>query len=306
MIYFFFFLYSLIEPPQVIAHRGFSGQHPENTMISFEKAVEAGTDALEGDIRLSKDGELVMMHDLTLQRTTTGTGNVGDHPWYGYIDGLKTKAEPAQPIPRLNDVFDLLVRPEVASNEQLYMIVDIKFDNPIEILDRLYALLEEYKEYASLQRQVVIGVWHHDFLDRTRELFGDTYKICFIGLSLVGARRKFLEQVDCLSVPFAALADEDGQQFIREAHDLGKRVFTWTINDVEQMVCAVAWGLDGIVGDHVDVMVEHMHHQVMSYSHEEYISYLDASTHLKHRRTRWYYYCVKKAMQWGSATYIGV
>lgn len=67
-----------------------------------------------------------MMHDLTLQRTTTGTGAVSEHPWFGGIDGLKTKAEPAQPIPRLNDVLDLLIRPEVASKEELYMIVDIK------------------------------------------------------------------------------------------------------------------------------------------------------------------------------------
>ncbi|ORZ04373.1 PLC-like phosphodiesterase [Absidia repens] len=299
--------YQIRKPPHVIAHRGFSGQNPENTMVSFEKAIEAGADALEGDIRLSKDGELVMMHDLTLQRTTTGTGPVSDHTWFGDIDGLKTKAEPSQPIPRLNDVLDLLIRPEVASKEELYMIVDIKFDNAIEILDRLHKLLEEeYKDHASLQRQIVIGIWHHDFLAKVKELFGDKYKTCFIGLSITAARRRFLKECDGVSVPFAALADEDGASFIAEAHQLGKKVFTWTINDVEQMVCAVGWGVDGIVGDHVDVMVKHMHDQVMTFSPEEYQSYLDSSTHLKHRRQRLYYYCVKKAMHWGSSAYIGV
>lgn len=77
------------------------------------------------DIRLSKDGEIVMMHDLTLNRTTTGTGNVGDRDWHGYIDGLTTKTDPPQPIPRFKDIVRLLLRPEVV-DRNMYMIVDIK------------------------------------------------------------------------------------------------------------------------------------------------------------------------------------
>ncbi|KAI8328058.1 PLC-like phosphodiesterase [Chlamydoabsidia padenii] len=280
---------------QVIAHRGFSGQYAENTIISFEKAIEAGTTALEGDIRLSKDGELVMMHDLTLQRTTTGTGAVSDHPWFGHIDGLKTKTDPAQPISRLNDVLDVLLRHEVAIKEGFYMIVDVKFDNDITILDKLYTLLEEdYKDHVeTLRRQIVIGIWHHDFLAKTQALFDTKYKTCFIGLSLTAARRRFLDHVDYLSIPFAALADDDGQQFIDQVHTLNKKVFTWTINEIEQMTCARMWGLDGIVGDHVDVMVKQME------------SMDDSLAKIGHRR-RWYYYLVKKVMNWGSSSYIGV
>jgi phosphatidylglycerol phospholipase C len=78
------------------------------------------------DIRLSKDNEIVMMHDLTLDRTSTGKGAVNDQNWHGYIDSITTKAEPAQPIPRFNDVLDYLVDPETGLNSGLYMIVDIK------------------------------------------------------------------------------------------------------------------------------------------------------------------------------------
>jgi glycerophosphoryl diester phosphodiesterase len=78
------------------------------------------------DIRLSKDNEIVVMHDLTLNRTSTGIGAVRDNDWHGYIDKLTTKVEPHQPIPRFNDVLDLLIQPEAASIEGLYMIVDIK------------------------------------------------------------------------------------------------------------------------------------------------------------------------------------
>ena len=67
-----------------------------------------------------------MMHDLTLNRTSTGLGPVRENNWHGCIDTLTTKAEPHQPIPRFCDVLDLLIQPEAASIEGLYMIVDIK------------------------------------------------------------------------------------------------------------------------------------------------------------------------------------
>lgn len=63
-------------------------------MISYEKAIENDATALEGDIRLTKDGEIVMMHDMTLNRTTTGTGTIGQVNWHGYIDSLVTKTDP--------------------------------------------------------------------------------------------------------------------------------------------------------------------------------------------------------------------
>jgi glycerophosphoryl diester phosphodiesterase len=62
----------------VAAHRGWSSKYPENTMIAFKKAVELGVDQIETDIRVTKDGELVLHHDYELDRTTNGTGHVRD------------------------------------------------------------------------------------------------------------------------------------------------------------------------------------------------------------------------------------
>ncbi|KAI9308273.1 PLC-like phosphodiesterase [Cunninghamella echinulata] len=296
-----------VKLPKVFSHRGYSGKYPENTLISFEEALKANTDALEGDIRLSKDKEIVMMHDLTLQRTTTGHGPVSDHPWVGYIDGLTTKTEQPQPIPRFRDVLDLLIRPDTASKQDLTMIVDIKFDNDIEILDHLYALIEEeYKDHVQvLRRQLIIGIWNPDYLKKTRDLFKDHYQVCFIGISLPGARKHFLHHVDYFSLPFAAYVDTEGQQFIQQVHELKKKVLTWTINDVEQMRSSVVWGLDGVVGDHVDLLLDTVQHQVLALSNEEYKAFLDSFQNIKSRRSRWYYYCMKKGMQVGSA-FIGV
>ena len=65
-----------------IAHRGFKGAYPENTMLAYEKAVETGADGIEFDVHLTKDGELVIIHDETLERTTDGKGLVKDKTLY--------------------------------------------------------------------------------------------------------------------------------------------------------------------------------------------------------------------------------
>ena len=64
---------------RVFAHRGYSGRYPENTMEAFRGAYEAGADGIELDVQLSKDGQIVIIHDETLDRTTTGKGYVKDH-----------------------------------------------------------------------------------------------------------------------------------------------------------------------------------------------------------------------------------
>ncbi|KAG2207502.1 hypothetical protein INT47_004250 [Mucor saturninus] len=296
-----------IRVPDVIAHRGFSAENPENTLISYENAVKAGTTALEGDIRLSKDKEIVMMHDLTLNRTSTGLGPVSESNWHGQIDGYTTKSEPHQPIPRFIDVLELLIQPEAAAIDGLYMIVDIKYDNAIEILDVLSELLKTYTtQHPKLFDQLVIGIWNVDFLTRAKTLFPQ-FKLCFIGLSLSAARHHFLDQVDCLSLPFAALAGGDGQELIKDAHARNKRVFTWTINDPLQMKTCVLWQVDGVIGDNVLVLLENVHHAPKALNGpEEYQQFVASDTYLASKRRRAYLYLVTKVMHFASWKVIGV
>ena len=66
---------------KVIAHRGYSGKYPENTMLAFEKAVEAGCDEIELDVHITKDGQVVVCHDEILGRAVDGAGAVKDHTY---------------------------------------------------------------------------------------------------------------------------------------------------------------------------------------------------------------------------------
>ena len=67
--------------PQIVAHRGASGEAPENTLAAYRRALAIGVDAVELDVHLSADGEVVVIHDFMLGRTADGSGLVGDLPF---------------------------------------------------------------------------------------------------------------------------------------------------------------------------------------------------------------------------------
>ena len=98
---------------QVIAHRGSKGVRPENTLAAFKKAIEEGADGIETDVHLSKDGEMVIIHDETVDRTTNGTGRVFDHTLAELkqlsAGGSFSGRYQNEKIPTLQEVVDLLI-----------------------------------------------------------------------------------------------------------------------------------------------------------------------------------------------------
>ena len=110
------------------AHRGYSGKYPENTLLAFEKALEAGCDGIELDVHLSSDGEVVIIHDELVDRTTDGTGLVGSHT----LAQLKTLDASAgfrgvygrNEIPTLREYFELVKEKDVGTNIELKTGVD--------------------------------------------------------------------------------------------------------------------------------------------------------------------------------------
>jgi glycerophosphoryl diester phosphodiesterase len=113
----------LIKQPWIIGHRGYPARYPENTLIAFQAAIEAGVTMIELDVTLSRDRKVVVIHDATLERTTNGYGTVADHTlaelkqldagsWFDpkYTD---------QRIPELSEVLDLV-------KGQAYVNIEIK------------------------------------------------------------------------------------------------------------------------------------------------------------------------------------
>lgn len=147
---------------------------------------------------------------------------------------------------------------------------------------------------------LIIGIWNVDYLNKAKLLFPD-YKLCFIGVSIPAARTRFLDQVDCLSLPFFALAGQDGQSFIKQAQKVNKRVFTWTINDPLQMKTCVIWKINGVVGDNVQVMLENVQTIPKAIVNDaEYQKFVETDTYLDSKRRRISNYILTKLVNLGS------
>jgi len=120
--------------PLVAGHRGYKAKYPENTMLGFRKALALGVDMLELDLRLSRDGQLVLMHDATIDRTTNGHGKVERHTW------KELRAFDAGQGERIPAFEEFLAWVHTTG---LFLNVEIKTKTR-ETVDRAVALLERY------------------------------------------------------------------------------------------------------------------------------------------------------------------
>ncbi|MCL2299981.1 MAG: glycerophosphodiester phosphodiesterase [Firmicutes bacterium] len=123
------------ERPLIAGHRGYKARYPENTMLGFRKARELGVDMLEIDLRLSRDGHLVLIHDATLDRTTDGTGRAES---YTLGELLRLDAGLGERIPVFEEFLDW------AQGTGLLLNVEIK-TRTHETVDKAAALLEQYR-----------------------------------------------------------------------------------------------------------------------------------------------------------------
>jgi len=144
-------------PVQIVAHRGFSGLYPENTLLSFKKAKQLGVDFMELDIRQTKDGELVVLHDERIDRTTEGKGSVKEMTFKEIrrYDAGKRKGFPGEKIPHLEEVFSLL-------DSGPGLLIEIKECDT----EKLAWLLEKNKR----TEKIFIGSFHLDYVRQIRKL----------------------------------------------------------------------------------------------------------------------------------------
>ncbi|QPC46812.1 glycerophosphodiester phosphodiesterase [Mangrovibacillus cuniculi] len=141
----------------IFAHRGAAGTYPENTMLAFEKALEVGADGIELDVQLSADGEVVVIHDETIDRTTNGSGEVRNFTLQelqsfqaSYTFNVGNRFTP---IPTLREVFQFLTTNRLVCNIELKNSVVEYFG-----LDRkVFELIQEF----GLSDRVIISSFHH-------------------------------------------------------------------------------------------------------------------------------------------------
>jgi glycerophosphoryl diester phosphodiesterase len=253
--------------PLFFAHRGGSGLAPENTLPAFEKGVSFGADALELDIQNTRDEEIVVIHDPTVDRTTNGTGPVASYTLEelrqldaGYrfsSDGGATYPYRGQGvvIPTLREVFERF--PTLRVN------IDLKESNP-ERERRLWALIQEYQ---AEERTLVASGDLHPPIVRFRQM--STGRVAtsaseaeirrfFYAAKLFATRWLHIEY-DALQIPEAHQGiTVASPSLIKAAHRLGLDVHVWTVDDRPAMERLLARGVDGLMTDRPDVLAEVM------------------------------------------------
>ncbi|MCP4751412.1 MAG: glycerophosphodiester phosphodiesterase [Proteobacteria bacterium] len=274
-------------PPEVIAHRGGLGLMPESTLAAFRKSVEIGVHILETDIRMTKDGHLVTIHDGSIDRTTNGTGEVNeltleelqsynaayyfspdekyrnrrDKSLYSSLVDIE-KTFPLRgkgiKIPTLRQVFETF--PEQR------MIIEIKQKTP-SITASFCGLIREFHK----ENHILAASFHQESLDEFRRLCpevatsaGSWEAARFVLLGKIGLTGVLSPKATALQVPETAGIPVAGfspaiqvveASFIENAREKNMAVHVWTVNDENRMKRLLSQGVDGIMTDYPDRLI---------------------------------------------------
>lgn len=240
--------------PYVIAHRGISSKAPENTLTAFSRVLQIpGIDMIELDVRLSSDDEVIVLHDRTLQRTTTGNGAARNYSLAelkqfdagSWFDG----SFHSERVPTLREVLDLM-RGKCWVNIELKS--DFFFRFPIGLLER--RVLHVVRE-CEMQKSVFYSSFDHSMMANVRAqdttaTTGVLYNIHrdFGRLPSKLARR-------CGASIFVCAKHELTKAMIKDARQHGLAVYVYTLNSVESVRKMLEAGVDGILSDTADEIV---------------------------------------------------
>lgn len=227
------------DKPLIIAHRGASGEAPENTIASFQMAVEQGCDAIELDIHLSADGEIVVCHDHTLNRTTDRIGAINQLS----LEDIKRtdagkkfhKKYEGERIPLLEEVFDLI-------SSEIMINVEIKDSYGRQMEAKLLDLIRRKNRLGN----VVVSSFDHKSLAFLK-LLEPAIQIGLLYAENVVSHAKLADNagvpVFSLHPNFKRIDAED----VREVKQRGLQLYPYTINDSQQMMRAIEMGVSGII-----------------------------------------------------------
>ncbi|NIA23676.1 MAG: glycerophosphodiester phosphodiesterase [Proteobacteria bacterium] len=220
-----------------IGHRGAAGYEPENTLLSFSKAIEIGVDMIELDVQSCASGEIVVMHDLKVDRTTDGKGYVSSLS----IDGIKRlHAGKDQTIPTLSETLDF-IKGRVGVN------VEIKERG---ISARVYDILNEFIE-GGIYREQDFLVSSFDQIELYN--FTKVNDNIPIGVLLSGIPFSFPRCLEELNAQAANLNVEFiNSEMVSIVHSLGKNVNVWTTDDPDDIARVKVMGVDGIISNFPD------------------------------------------------------
>ena len=233
--------------PLVAAHRGASGERPENTLAAFARAVEVGADFIELDVHLSNDGVPVVIHDHELDRTTDGIGPV----WTKTLAELRELDAGAWSVPPWPDLRVPTLKEVLASfGRRARFLIEMK-PGPYDCAEIVDKVEREISD-AGLVDSVVVISFDHWLLRRlsranprlaTGALY-DCRPVDPVGLARAAG-------ADLLMPHWAFVTRDD----VEASRDAGLSVFTWTVDEPDAIRALIKIGVDGIVSNWPDRVI---------------------------------------------------
>jgi glycerophosphoryl diester phosphodiesterase len=217
----------------IIAHRGANRHRPENSLAAFEKALEFGAHVIETDVRATRDGHAILMHDDTVKRTTGGVGAVAEMS----LEDIKSlKLGNGQDIPTVREALELL---------RGRCLVNLELKDPGSV-----AAAGEIVREMKLWKEVIFSSFSGPWLVDLKLRYPNAR------LSFISDDRK----QDCVRIASSLKAESVNihariatKQLVLHAHSSGLDVNVWTVNSPRRIRKLIVIGADGIISDKPDV-----------------------------------------------------
>jgi glycerophosphoryl diester phosphodiesterase len=219
----------------VTGHRGVAGLEPENTLRSFQCALDLQVDAIELDIHLTKDQQLVVIHDSTVDRTTDGSGAVSDLTLY---EIQQLDAGHGEHVPTLQEVIDFVAQKTVLQIELKGLGVEHKVDRMIKA--------------NHITEKVIITSFRHTMVKTVKRLNPQLATgVLFLGLPIDAPRLAHDAHADAVH-PHVNYVDA---QLVEHCHRHGLSVRVWNTDDPTQMQEMISLGVDAIGSNRPDLLL---------------------------------------------------
>ncbi len=222
----------------IMGHRGAPAYEPENTLRSITAALDMGAAAVEVDVQLTRDGELAVIHDDTVDRTTNGKGQVRD---FTLADLQKLDAGKGEPIPSLAQV-------AAAVAGRAHLVVEVKHPEAAP------AVLKFFQSRDIFDQAQVISFWHPVLKALKEKAPRLQTGVLLVGCPAdpVGLARAAGAQALVLHYAYVT------PDLVAAARAGGLQVFIWNIDDVETVKPYLAMNLNGIGSNRPDVLVNYL------------------------------------------------
>lgn len=233
---------------KVIAHRGFSGQAPENTLAAFNKAIDVGADYIELDVRQTKDNVLVIMHDKTVNRTSSNnkTGEIKEL-YYQEVQEIKVGYSSKFGDTFKDERVPTLKETLLLAKNKIKLCVELK---PKGIDKEVVEMISD----LGMINQVIIFSFHKETLINVKKLnpkFKTLLLADYANLKSIDFAVEI--GIDAIGVGYATTLTKE---FIKSAHNKNIKIFKWTVNDTDHMKKLIGFKVDGIITNRPDIMLK--------------------------------------------------